>query len=100
VTPGPAQYTIDAIGCSSETYGVVKPGEQPLWHDLLASRDFLSEHHDSRQETDSLQAVMAQKPVWTRGPECCSWAGLSDLPSQPESEGEDGANEDDAGVFE
>jgi hypothetical protein len=87
VTPGPAQYTINAIGCSSETYRVVKPEEQPLWHDLLASSDFLSEH--SRQERDSLQAVMAQKPVWTGGPECCSWAGLCDLPSHPESEGEE-----------
>ena len=47
-TLGPAYYTINARGCSPNIYGVVKPNEEPLRHDL-ASRDFLSEH--SRQET-------------------------------------------------
>ena len=81
-TPGPACYTINANGCSSNIYGVVKREEEPLWHDLLASTYFLSEH--SRQGTHSLNTVMAQKPVWTSGPECCSWADLSELPSQGE----------------
>ena len=64
VSSGPAYYyTIDAIGCSSETYRVVKPEEQLLWHELLTCRGLLLEH--SRQETDFLQAVMAQKPIWT-----------------------------------
>lgn len=36
--------------------------------------DFLLGH--SRQETQYLYSVMAQKPVWTSGPECCSWADL------------------------
>ena len=80
VSSGPAYYySIDAIGCSSETYRVVKPEEQLLWHDLLTCRDLLSEH--SRQEIDFLQAVMAQKPIWTSV--CCSWAGLDDLPPHP-----------------
>ena len=97
MSSGPAYYyTIDAIGCSSETYRVVKLEEQLLWHDLLTCRDLLSEH--SRQEIDFLQAVMAQKPIWT--PVCCSWAGLDDLPPHPESEGEVGTNEDDVDVFE
>jgi len=78
-TPGPAYYTINANGCSSDIYGVVKSGEEPLWHDL-ASRDFLSEH--SRQGTQYLNAVMAQKPMWTSGPECCSWANLGEPPSR------------------
>ena len=69
--PGPTYYTINANGCSSNIYRVVKRREEePLWHDLLASRDFLSEH--SRQETRHLNAVMAQKPIWTSGSECCS----------------------------
>ena len=82
--PGPAYYTIDARGCSSEVYGVVKEGEEHLWDALLASRDFLSEH--SRQETQYLNAVMAQKPVWTSGPECRQWAALGELPSHLESQ--------------
>lgn len=83
-TPGPAYYTINAIGCSSKIYGVVKKEEEHLWDNLLASRDFLSEH--SRQETEYLKAVMAQKPLWTSGPECRSWADLGGLPSQLESQ--------------
>jgi hypothetical protein len=83
-TAGPAYYTINAHGCNSEIYGVVKREEEPLWHALLASRDFLSEH--SRQETHYLEAVMAQKPFWSSGPGCHSWADLSKLPSQPESQ--------------
>ncbi|KAM6494873.1 hypothetical protein JOM56_009496 [Amanita muscaria] len=71
-------YTIDARGCSSSIYGVVRPNDEPRLHDLLASKDFLSEH--SRQGTAHLRAVLAQKPVWTRGQECCSWAKLSDPP--------------------
>ncbi|KAM6494880.1 hypothetical protein JOM56_009503 [Amanita muscaria] len=71
-------YTIDARGCSSSIYGVVRPNDEPLLHDLLASKDFLSEH--GRQGTAHLRAVLAQKPVWTRGQECCSWAKLSDPP--------------------
>jgi hypothetical protein len=89
-TPGPAYYTIDATGCSSRVYGVVKPDEEPLWHALLASRDFLSDH--SRQETDFLKAVMAQKPIWTSGSECCSWADMGEGPSQPDAE-EEGVQE-------
>ena len=81
---GPDYYTINAIGCSSKIYGVVKKEEEHLWDNLLASRDFLSEH--SRQETEYLKAVMAQKPLWTSGPECRSWADLGGLPSQLESQ--------------
>jgi hypothetical protein len=77
---GPAYYTIDARGCSSQIYGVVHRREEPLLHDLLASRNFLSEH--GRQDTGHLSAVMAQKPIWTRGQECCSWANLYDHPPQ------------------
>ena len=77
-TLGPAYYTINARGCSSNIYGVVKPHEEPLWHALFASRNFLSEH--SRQGTQYLNAVMAQKPIWTSGPECCSWANLNEDP--------------------
>ena len=99
VTPGPAYYTINATGCSSEIYGVVKPEEESLWHGLLASKDFLSEH--SRQETPYLNAVLAQKPIWTRGPECCSWANLSELPSQSDLQeaGEVTARDVAAGIF-
>ena len=78
--PGPPCYTINARGCSSRIYGVVKPNEEPLWDGLLASRDFLSEH--GRQATDHLKAVMAQKPIWTSGPECCGWADMGEEPSQ------------------
>ena len=63
-TPGPGYYTINAIGCSSKIYGVVKKGEEHLWDTLLASRDFLSEH--SRQETEYLNAVMAPLDKRTR----------------------------------
>ena len=90
---GPACYTIDARGCSSVIYGVVRPEEEPLLHDLLASRNFLSEH--SRQGTAHLNAVMSQKPIWTRGEECCSWAKLHELPPQVEQEGD----EEDEGVY-
>ena len=61
---------------------MVKEGEEHLWDALLGTRDFLLEH--SRQETEYLNAVMAQKPVWTSGPECCSWADLGWLFSQLE----------------
>ena len=85
-TPGPAQYTINAFGCSSNIYGVVKEEEEPLWHALLASKDFLSDHR--RQETRFLNAVMAQKPIWTSGSECYSWADMGELPSQSDLEAE------------
>ena len=73
-TPGPAYYTIDMIGCNSEVYGVVKKEEEHLWRALLASSDFFTEH--SRQETGYLRAVLAQKPIWTSGEECCLWANV------------------------
>ena len=104
-TPGPPYYTINARGCSSSIYGVVKPNEEPLWDDLLASRDFLSEH--SRQGTDYLKAVMAQKPIWTSGPECCSWADMGEKPSQVLGEETEvseaivlGTDQDDIDVFQ
>ena len=86
---GSTYYTISAEGCSSEIYGVVKEKEESMWHALLASRDFLSEHN--RQKTDFLNAVLAQKPIWTSGPECRSWANLNEPPSQ---------SDDDADFFE
>ncbi|KAM6494977.1 hypothetical protein JOM56_009600 [Amanita muscaria] len=75
---GPTYYTIDARGCSSRIYGVVGSEDKPFLDDLLASKDFLSEH--ARQGTGHLIAVMAQKPVWARGQECCSWANLREPP--------------------
>ena len=68
-TPGPACYTINAKGCSSNFYGVVKPQEEPMWHDLLASRDLLSEHSSSLGQVD--QSVVVGQ----------TW-GDSGLPSQ------------------
>jgi hypothetical protein len=81
VKQGPACYTIDVRGCSSKIFKVVKSAEEPLFSDLLASRYFLSEH--SRQDSAHLRAVLAQKPIWTRGPECCSWAALTAGPPDP-----------------
>jgi hypothetical protein len=26
----------------------------------------------------TIRSTLAQKPVWTRGPECCSWAELAE----------------------
>ena len=81
---GPACCTIDVRGCSSRLFGVVKPEDEPTLSELLVSRNFLSEH--SRQDTEHLSAVLAQKPIWTRGPECSSWAKLTtgppDLPEE------------------
>jgi len=87
---GLACYTVDVRGCSSKFFGVVRPEDEPLFSDLLASRNFLSEH--SRQDTDHLSAVLAQKPVWTRGLECCSWAGLTTKP--PDEPMEEAVDED------
>jgi len=87
---GLACYTIDVRGCSSKIFNVMKVEDKPLFDDLLASRNFLSEH--SRQDTDHLSAVLAQKPVWTRGPECCSWAELTAKP--PDQPKEEAADED------
>src|ERR1700733_618720 len=81
---GPAYYTIDARGCSSKIYGVVRSEDIPFLHDLLASKNFLSEH--SRQGTAHLKAVMAQKPIWTRGQECCGWATLREPPPRVQQE--------------
>ena len=75
---GPTCYTIDVRGCSSRLFGVVRPDEEPILKGLLASRNFLSEH--SRQDTEHLSAVLAQKPIWTRGQECRSWAKLTTGP--------------------
>jgi len=88
---GQTCYTIDVRGCSSKIYGVVKVEDKPLFSDLLTSRNFLSEH--SRQNTDHLSAVLAQKPIWTRGPECCSWAKLTTEP--PDESTEEAVDEDD-----
>jgi hypothetical protein len=85
-----ACYTIDVRGCSSKIFNVIRAEDKPLFDDLLASRNFLSEH--SRQDTDHLSAVLAQKPVWTRGPECCSWAELTTKP--PDEPKEEAADED------
>jgi hypothetical protein len=87
---GLACYTIDIRGCSSKIFNVMRAEDKPLFDDLLASRNFLSEH--SRQDTDHLSAVLAQKPVWTRGPECCSWAELTTKP--PDEPEEEAADED------
>jgi hypothetical protein len=81
-------YTVDVRGCSSKNFRVVRKEDESLFSELLASRNFLSEH--SRQNTDHLRAILAQKPVWTRGPECCSWAGLTtDPPVAPMEEAVD-----------
>jgi hypothetical protein len=71
-------YTVGVRGCSSKIFRVVRPEDEPQLGDLLASRHFLSEH--SRQDTRHLHALLAQKPIWTRGPECCSWARMITLP--------------------
>jgi len=81
VNQGPACYTINVRGCSSKFFKVVKSAEEPLFSDLLASRYFLSEH--SHQDSAHLHAVLAQKPIWTQGPECCSWAALTAGPPDP-----------------
>jgi hypothetical protein len=83
-------YTVDVRGCSSKIFGVVRPEDEPLFSDLLASHNFFSEH--SRQDKDHLSAVLAQKPVWTRGPECCSWVGLTTKP--PDEPMEEAVDED------
>ena len=83
-----ACYTVDIRGCSSKIFGVVKQKDEPLFSELLASRNFLLEH--SRQDTDHLWAVLVQKPIWTCGPECCSWAGLTTKPPyEPKEEAVD-----------
>ena len=85
-----ACYTIDVRGCSSKIFNVMRAEDKPIFDDLLASRNFLSEH--SRQDTDHLRAVLAQKPIWTRGAECCSWAELTTKP--PDEPKEEAADED------
>ena len=78
---GLACCTADVRRCSSKIFGVVRLENEPLFSDLLASCNFISEH--SRQDTDHLSAVLAQKPIWTCGLEHCSWVGLTKPPDEP-----------------
>ena len=81
-------YTVDVRGCSSRIFRVVTPQDEHIYSQLLASRHFLSEH--SRQDSDHLRVVLAQKPIWTRGQDSCSWAGLTtDPPEEPVEEAVD-----------
>ena len=81
-------YTVDVKGCSSKIFTVVRPTDEALFSNLLSSRHFLLEH--GRQNTGHLSTVLQQKPVWSRGPQCCNWAELTtDPPDEPMEEAAD-----------
>ena len=86
---GLACYTIDVKGCSSKIFRVVRVEDKALFDDLLASRNFFI---GAQPPKHSLSAVLAQKPIWARGPECCSWVELTTKP--PDEPMEEAADEE------
>jgi hypothetical protein len=73
-------YTIDARGCRSSVFRVVKADDEPLFSIILSSDSLLSEH--GRKNIENLKAVLAQKPFWTLGSDC-GWAKLTTPDQHP-----------------
>lgn len=72
------RYAFSISGCSPSIYRVVKPDEQAVYMNLLASHSLFQEN--PRQYPDNVAALKRLKPLWSCGFETYGWA-LSDGPS-------------------
>ena len=53
------QYCIDIMGCSSDSFGAIKPREKGLFKEMLDSQDVVASH-----PRKDVKAVAALKPYW------------------------------------
>jgi hypothetical protein len=65
------RYQINANGCSSSVYRVIKDDQKDQYYKILCTRDMMHEH--PRPETGYIEAVYQMKPLWNRGLQSFSW---------------------------